>query len=34
MVDFLALQIRLSRITLSQVPEQYRAAVAARLEVE
>lgn len=31
MVKFLVLQIRLGRITLEQVPEQYREAVEAEL---
>ena len=34
MVKFLALQVRLGRITLEQVPEQYREAVAAALELK
>lgn len=32
MVKFLVLQIRLGRIILDQVPEQYREAVKAELE--
>jgi hypothetical protein len=33
MIDFLALQVRMGKITLEQVPERYRAAVQALLEV-
>ena len=32
MIQFLAMQIRLGRITLADVPEKYRADVEARLE--
>ena len=32
MIQFLAMQIRLGRITLADVPEKYRAAVEAWLE--
>lgn len=34
MAQFLAMQIRLGRITLADVPEKYRAAVEAWLEAE
>lgn len=33
MIKFLVLQIRLGRITIDQVPEQYREAVQRELEV-
>ena len=32
MIEFLALQVRMGKITLEQVPERYRAAVSALLE--
>lgn len=32
MIDFLVIQIKLGRITLEQVPEQYRNAVEDKLE--
>ena len=32
MVKFFALQIKMGKITLEQVPEKYRAAVAAEIE--
>jgi hypothetical protein len=34
MVKFLVLQVRLGRIALEQVPEKYREAVAATLEIK
>lgn len=34
MIQFLAIQIRLGRITLADVPEKYRADVGAWLEAE
>lgn len=32
MIDFLVIQIKLGRITLDQVPEQYKNAVKEKLE--
>lgn len=32
MIEFLVIQVRLGRIALEQVPEQYRSDVEARLE--
>lgn len=34
MTLFLAIQVRLGRITIDQVPEKYRAAVTAELEAD
>jgi hypothetical protein len=34
MIDFLTLQIRLGRVTIDQIPEQYRDAVRAEFAKE
>ena len=34
MIEFLTIQVRIGKITLEQIPEKYRAAVAAMLEAE